>query len=94
MRTWARVPIESVCGLCGHRIARGEPALAITIRGLNAQRLRCAACGGGAPADLPPPIDHQVPIAAMAHSRVERAPRLPLDFKSRAAEREPGCDDE
>lgn len=56
MRRWTRATAETICGgVCGHRIARGEPLLIITLVGVTRPRVRCRQCAGEpVPADLAP----------------------------------------
>jgi hypothetical protein len=56
MRAWARARVGRLCGGCGAPLEVGDPILVITIaRGTRPPRhfIRCAACEGPAPPDLP-----------------------------------------
>jgi hypothetical protein len=88
MMTWVRTPLEVRCGYCGHEIAIGAPVLSVTILGVSRARVRCVACVGPAPTDLPPLMTRQVPIMPMLHV-ASGLGMLPLDFKQCGA-REPG----
>jgi hypothetical protein len=61
MRTWARVPIETVCGGCGHIIRTNQPALTLALAGVKKIRVRCEECDGPAPPGLPEHIATDAP---------------------------------
>jgi len=90
MRTWGRALVACRCGLCGQKIARGEPVLRIGVPSLTRVLLRGGCCVQ-APPDLPPLVE-RVPIATPPLVHLRPGPHaLPFDFKSAAAgEREPG----
>ena len=90
MRTWTRADRTLYCGGCGATLERGMPIQLVKLLGVARVRVRCQACVGPAPADLPPlvapPIMFvpRVPIPVGVHV-------LPFDYKSAAAgDREPG----
>jgi hypothetical protein len=100
MSPWARVPpgVEVRCGGCGAPIAEGAPVyhilVALGVR-LKHALVRCEACEGAAPPDLParlaaaPPARVRLPafasVAALAGDWRARAAGMPA--------REPGEDD-
>lgn len=105
-RTWSRSAIPTRCGRCGELINKGDPVLLIAMvpraSGRALRFVRCGACEGPAPPDLPPLVE-RAPIAPSALHRVGsllpfgREPVNPrrVDWKTRAAEgaeREPGED--
>jgi hypothetical protein len=95
-RTWIRASLPTHCGRCGGDVHKGDPILVIElVRAEHVLRfVRCAACEGPAPPDLPPFVERSNVILASALRRVGRL--LQFDFvpdgKTRAAEREPGED--
>lgn len=99
-RTWIRNPIPTCCGHCGGVLEKGDAALVITMaRGGRVLRfVRCAACEGPAPPDLPAFVERSTAIAPSALHRVGALlpfgprPSSGVDWKTRAAEREPGED--
>jgi len=78
-------------------VRKGDPVLVLVleaVKGARREKVRCARCEGPAPPDLPPLIERREPDPARTFTRVG-ALRLPLgappaDWKTRAAEREPG----
>ena len=92
MRVWGRAPIVCFCGLCRHRIERGEPLLSITVPGLKRVLVRGSCCGE-APPDLPPLVERVEPEPIPLVHVASGLDALPLDFKSAAAnDREPGME--
>jgi hypothetical protein len=93
MRTWTRATISSFCGGCGAEIKRGDPHVLISLPGVSRKLVRCPACAGPAPPDLPALIERSpttkpfTPLKAIAKS-------LPFDSRMAAVGREPGSDDE
>jgi len=89
-RTWTRTALPILCGRCGRQLAKGDPVLVIELPGARRtlRFLRCDRCEGPAPPDLPALIVHggivTTPLVRLG------AGMLPLDWKMRAAEREPG----
>jgi hypothetical protein len=85
-RTWRRAAMSMKCGRCGAAIVQAEPVLMITIDRVARSVVRCVACEGPAP-ELPPlvaptptpPVPGFVPVRQL----------LPLDWRARAAGREP-----
>lgn len=53
MRRWTRAVVDSHCGKCAGRIPAGHPALLIDLPQLSRPLVRCDACEGPAPPDLP-----------------------------------------
>ena len=113
MRIWKRAAAALVCGGCGQRIAAEDPVLAITfsewveatggqVHRQTAVKLRCVACAGPAPPDLPArPVMAQItkPMARPTWSgrstgRTAAALAVAPDYKQAQYEREPGCDDD
>jgi hypothetical protein len=92
-RVWHRAPVPTLCGGCNALIDKGTPLLRITMaRGGRVLRfVRCAACEGPAPPDLPALVE-RAPIAPSALHRVSTllplGPKRIADWKMRAAERE------
>jgi hypothetical protein len=93
VRTWKRVPIGLTvkCGRCGEVIAQAAPVLVITIDRVHRTLDRCeaVACGGPAPPDLPPLLER---VIEPAPAFVPVRQLLPLDWRTRAADREPGME--
>jgi len=86
MKRWSRVNRPMHCGRCGDLQSPGAPVLEYVI-GVHTF-IRCATCEGGAPPDLPLVIEHTTaPLPTLDFSRLGL---LPIDYKARAAEREPG----
>ena len=54
MHEWTHAERNGFCGGCDHLIAPGDPVRVTTIHGVKKKFIRCAACAGGAPAELPP----------------------------------------
>jgi len=91
MREWTRARGTRHCGGCGAEIRVGDAMIEYTFKRANGRSLtlrRCAECEGGAPPDLPTIIEFdRTPKPAIDFTRIGL---LPLDYKQRAAEREPG----
>src|SRR4029077_463894 len=98
MRKWTRVAVPSIlCGACGRELRTGDPLLLIE-RPRGAARplrfVRCAACEGPAPPELPPYVERATGITPTPLTRMR--PTLPLgmpraDYRARqSGEREPG----
>ena len=93
MRTWNRARSDGHCGSCRAPIAVGSPVLLIRFGGDTGRALvRCVACEGPAPPDLPTLVELKVIPIPIPMTRFA-AGMLPLDFKSRQMAREPGEDD-
>ena len=97
MQTWERARVGSHCGGCGRDVEVGDPILVFVIaRGNRPARrfLRCAACDGPAPPDLPALVERINAITPRPMTRFP--PVLPLgsplaDYRARqSGEREPG----
>lgn len=54
---WVRCDYGARCGGCGQGIAIGDPLLELAIPNLHRHPVRCAACAGPAPPDLPPLVE-------------------------------------
>lgn len=98
-RKWIRLAIPTRCGRCGDLLGKGDPVLVIAMARARTGRalrfVRCAACEGPAPPDLPAFVERSTAIAPSALHRVGALlPFDRVDWKTRAAEREPGCDDD
>jgi len=87
MSEWRRSAVLTMCGLCGGRIAVGDPILVLTLSRVKArrgQKVRCVKCDGPAPPDLPTRMVEAKP-EPFALTRFSKD-MLPLDFKQRQAE--------
>jgi hypothetical protein len=87
MTMWERARRARHCGYCRGEIAAGDPILVIRFdASTRHDKIRCQACAGQAPPDLPEVIDRREEL-------VQRVARLsqaaPLDVKQRQS-REPG----
>ncbi len=98
MTKWERALGPCFCGRCSKWIPRDERIIVFTFPALAAGRtvrvrkIRCTACAGDAPPDLPAVVERQHPTAGMASVRA-LARAVPRDWKTRSAnEREPGED--
>jgi len=93
MKRWTRARIARRCGRCGALVAAGDPILELAIASVRSVLLRCVACEGPAPADLPAPAERTpAPANALPFARFSPG-LLPLDWKTAAAgAREPGED--
>ncbi len=83
MKTWIRATRNHLCGGCGEEIRTGAPELEVLITYLNGPRIRkvrCQACAGEAPPDLPALIER----APAAMTPMTRVGLTPFDFKQRA----------
>lgn len=103
MTRWDRATHPRLCGRCGKEVHRGAPVFFIGISGTYGQpegqatksvlKMRCAACAGEPVPDDLAPLDE-----SPAPTRFVKLPSgpgaLPFDFKSAAAGREPGGDDD
>lgn len=93
MRTWIRVPTARLCGKCGEAMPAGAPAVLLTFGAIS--KVRCEACAGKAPPDLPPIIERapRVPTTMAPVQSLSRM--LPLDWRPATVgvTREPGEDD-
>jgi hypothetical protein len=86
-RTWRRAVMTMHCGRCGAEIAQAAPMLLITIASVHRSVVRCVACEGPAP-ELPPVVEPPPVVALPSFVPVRQL--LPLDWRSRAAGRDPG----
>lgn len=85
MTTWTRAMWPQQCGGCPRLIVVGEPVLERRIAGVRRVLVRCQACGGGAPPDLPPLVAKAAPpVTPMVHIRTGLS-ALPFDFKRRSS---------
>lgn len=86
--------MDERCGKCHTTIRRGEPLLEFFFAAVKHPKKRCVACADyPLPDDLPALVDRApVSTAPMVHLRTGLG-MLPLDFKTRQVEREPGEDD-
>lgn len=94
MRRWIRASMHLFCGgPCGRLVHKGEPMLELSSPAwsFSHPKLRCVACAGEPPPDLPPLIE-RTPIQPTATRLPLRTMTgLPADFKRAASgEREPG----
>ena len=83
MRTWVHVkPTESaVCGRCNTPLPTGTPVLLIALKGVRLKRLRCEACVGEVPPDLPVVVELSRQTKPMVSlNRVAR--RWTFDYKA------------
>lgn len=86
MTRWERIRSPTHCGGCGAQLEVGAPVLVhfAATQGRRPRRfLRCGACVGGVPPDLPTEIVYAEPRPALDFTRVGL---LPLEFQLR----EPG----
>jgi len=59
MRSWKRIPADTLCGRCTNIAAKGDAGLYIKLPGVQRELLRCKNCAGcEAPPDLPPLRDY------------------------------------
>jgi hypothetical protein len=89
---WTRVAVATLCGGCGQALPAGHPVFTIELAGVKGARrfkVRCESCAGPAPPSLPAVVQERVWPPPLAFVRFAAA-GLPLDFKMRQAEREPG----
>lgn len=95
MKAWERARRVRRCGFCGQTIAVGQPLLARWLAGYEWRKVRCAACAGEpVPADLPEPeIEPARRLRATPIQPLLAVASLARDWKTAAAEREPGEDD-
>lgn len=97
MRTWARHSERNRCGNCRREFAAGEPRQVIApdaSRAIKRQLVRCQQCADGEPpVDLPSLVVRPVAIDPSPMVRASKV-AMPFDFKTAAAGREPGSDDE
>jgi hypothetical protein len=102
-RTWIRVALALRCGRCNRTLQQGDAVLVIemTRPDRTLRFFRCETCEGPAPPELPAFIERTNEITPTPLRRVTGL--LPLwarpasttddrDWKTRAAEREPGED--
>lgn len=82
-RTWSRARITEHCGLCTAAIPAGDPLVRVTVPNVRRALLRCVACVGPAPPDLPALIEQReatpitwTPMKNLVHT---------VDFRKRAA---------
>ena len=54
MKEWKRTPVTVACGNCDALVAFGDPVLVMTLANVRRKLVRCQACAGDAPPDLPP----------------------------------------
>lgn len=100
MTHWTRIVVRRYCGACAELQLPGAAMLVIELvsaAGRRLEKLRCQACAGPAPADLPPATITPVPPRKVLEARdrfVFKGSTHPLDFKTAAGGREPGSDDE
>ena len=88
MRTWTRAQFDTTCGRCRRSLSRGDPMQLITLSTLKRPLVRCVACVGPAPPDLPALVE-QAPVILSSWTQVLRP--LPADWKhAQAGEREVG----
>ena len=89
MRTWTRAQFDTTCGRCRRSLSRGDPMQLITLSTLKRALVRCAACVGPAPPDLPTLVE-RAPVILQSWTRVQPG-LLPADWKhAQAGEREVG----
>jgi hypothetical protein len=82
LRTWARVLVPSLCGLCGRSMARGEMVQLIHVAGIT--KRRCVACADSEP---PPNLPDHIEVTTGRVVPSWATPLLPFVPKT---EREPG----
>ncbi len=54
---WIRCAFTARCGACNADLHTGDPLLELVLPNLRRRLLRCPACAGPAPPDLPPLIE-------------------------------------
>ena len=75
MRHWTRSLRLQLCDYCHAYIQDGDPLLEIRLNGVRRETVRCVACAGPAPPDLP--VYERQTTKPMTH--LKKA--LPKDFK-------------
>ncbi len=74
---WTHADRDCVCGGCGHPIESGARVRVTTVTGVTRKFVRCGACAGGAPPELPadaappaPPREGLAPLQSVRpHTR-------------------------
>ena len=98
MTHWTRLETRRYCGACAELLPAGTAVLVLELvsgAGRRLEKIRCQACAGPAPPDLPAAPVLIGPAPARTFERfVFKGSTRPLDFKTAAGGREPGSDDE
>lgn len=96
MTSWTRAGRPQLCGRCGHTIERGEALFVIALAAVTQPKVRCGACAGPVPPDLPQLVVRAPMQIPQSWTRFTQKSVVPM-FDVKAAqlgEREPGSDDE
>lgn len=88
MTEWRRALWAVRCGGCNAPIAAGSPVLVLVVAGRR-EKIRGVCCDGPAPPDLPAVVLERDPPKPFVMTRFDPG-MLPIDFKARQVEREPG----
>ena len=89
MITWQRLIVARMCGYCGEVLKADTPAQAISLSGIKRVLIRCQACAGPAPPDLP-----TAPVLSARDLSAQFTPiRLEIPGALKRLERLPYVDD-
>lgn len=86
MTTWTRAQVDTLCGYCGHMLAKDAPIQIRQLRAVKRNLVRGQCCAGPAPPDLPARIERSFPVLGGFEAVQSAKPSTRGELKAMAKE--------